>query len=80
MSKLDDFVPDGIPIHPYDFYELLNSRVGGLDSIVQVAHSPRPEDEADYWRNAGKGGDIVEVDGVRYFQTTNVPAKTKLIV
>lgn len=77
VSALDDFVPRGKRIHPYDMYELMKASKG-----QPILHESPPvaEDVADYMRNQVRSGIVIELDGEVYFQTTSEPAKTKLIV
>ena len=83
MTALDEFTPEGEPIHPYDFYDLLNEQPGAVVDVIKHAESPRPsgstpaEVEADYRRNIHKTGNVVTVKGKKYFQTTTVPFKSK---
>lgn len=72
MTKLDEFIPEGTPIHPYDLFEILRA----ASHIKTNEHSPKPEDVADYQRNKLKIGMSVDLDGVKYFQTTTIPYKT----
>jgi hypothetical protein len=80
LSELDNFQPKGIPIHPYDLYEVMMKSPSPFECIESEV-SPAPEDEADYLRNRdlGKFGSTVILNGVEYFQTTSVVPKTKLI-
>jgi hypothetical protein len=80
LSELDNFQPKGIPIHPYDLYEVMMKAQSPFECIESEV-SPAPEDEADYLRNRdlGKFGSTVILNGVEYFQTTSVVPKTKLI-
>jgi hypothetical protein len=74
VTELDKYEPHGQPIHPYDVYELLTA----AKSCKHMASSPRCADEEDYIRNQHKIGDVLDVDGTIYFQTTRVPYKSKL--
>lgn len=82
MTALDQWKPEGEPIHPYDAYELLEHMEGWTsqtvvaDVVTIVSQSPAPEDEADYLRNLHKLGTVVEIAGKKYFETTTIPAKT----
>jgi hypothetical protein len=73
MTKLDEFIPEGEPIHPYDVYELLE---GGA-KLVSYDISAQAEDEDDYTRNRDKIGECIEIDGKKYFQTCNAPVRTR---
>lgn len=77
MTELDQFAPDAEPIHPYDVYDMLCDFLSNGGATVQVIkESPRAVDDADYDRNRHKVGDIIAVNGKRYFQTTSVPYKS----
>jgi len=78
MSALDEFVPRGKRIHPYDFYVLITS-TPGKTNYKDLERSPRMEDEADYLRNADKQGHVMEFMGETYFITASEPAITKEI-
>lgn len=75
MTELDQWEPDGEPIHPYDLHDLLTNTVLPW-MIVFVRSNPPAKDEADYMRNRRKVGDIVEIGGKRYFQTTSIPYRS----
>ena len=70
-TKLDEFIPEGEPIHPFDFVELLKEA-----KKVEVISEPiRPEDGDDYLRNRHKLGSVMRVDGKLYFENTAVECK-----
>lgn len=75
MTPLDVFEPEGEPIHPYDLYDMLNAST--LEDILILRSNPPAETEADYLRNIHKIGSVIEWDGKRYFETTDVPFKSK---
>jgi len=84
MTPLDAYLPEGEPIHPYDFYDLLmNEQPGAVVDVINYTESPRPigntpdEVVADYLRNIHKTGCVVIFKGKKYFQTTTVPFKSK---
>lgn len=76
MTELDQFEPDAEPIHPYDVYDILCDLLTSGASVTVIKASPAATDEADYDRNRHKIGDIIVVNGKRYFQTTSVPYRS----
>ena len=83
LTELDKFEPEGEPIHPYDLFELMNALPVQSVTILQdcgEVSSPKAVDEADYLRNRHKLGSVITIAGKKYFQTTTVPAKTKMVV
>lgn len=76
QTELDKFeVPRGVePIHPFDVYDMLVLGANVID--ILNAKRPDPVDEMDYIRNRHKLGQLIIINGKRYFETTSVPYRS----